>query len=67
MKRSTFVAILTFIAAATGALVAAWLYIRRRERELDEYEQLLFSEDFNDEIGEDDTTEEPAEEGSDAE
>ncbi len=67
MKRSTFVAILTFIAAATGALVAAWLYIRRRERELDEYEQLLFSEDFNDEIGEDEAAEEPAEEAGSAE
>lgn len=57
MKKSTLVAILAFIAAASGALVAAWMYIRRRERELDEYEQLLFSEDFNDEIEEDDTTE----------
>lgn len=60
MKKSTLVAILTFIAAASGALVAAWMYIRRRERELDEYEQLLFSEDFNDEIEEDDTAEEPS-------
>lgn len=52
MKKSTFAAILAFIAAATGALVAAALYIRRREKELDEYEQLLFSEDFNDSIEE---------------
>lgn len=54
MKKSTFAAILAFIAAATGALVAAALYIRRREKELDEYEQLLFSEDFNDSIEEED-------------
>lgn len=49
MKRSTFVAILLFLASAVGALTAAWLYIRRREKELDEYEQLLFSEDFEEE------------------
>lgn len=49
MKHSTFVAILLFLASAVGALTAAWLYIRRREKELDEYEQLLFSEDFDDE------------------
>lgn len=49
MKHSTFVAVLLFLASAVGALTAAWLYIRRREKELDEYEQLLFSEDFDDE------------------
>ncbi len=49
MKHSTFVAILLFLASAVGALTAAWLYIRRREKELDEYEQLLFSEDFDEE------------------
>ena len=58
MKKSTFAAILAFIAAATGALVAAALYIRRREKELDEYEQLLFSEDFNDSIEEEEEQEE---------
>lgn len=61
MKKSTFAAILAFIAAATGALVAAALYIRRREKELDEYEQLLFSEDFNDSIEEDEDQEEDEE------
>ena len=49
MKNSTFAAILMFLAAAVGGLVAAALYLRRREKELDEYEQLLFSEDFKDE------------------
>lgn len=47
-KTTTFVAIILFLSAAVGALTAAWLYIRRREKELDEYEQLLFSEDFDD-------------------
>ena len=60
MKKSTFAAILAFIAASVGALAAAWLYIRRREKELDEYEQLLFSEDFNDEIGDEEAVVEDA-------
>ena len=49
MKNSTFAAILMFLAAAVGGLVAAALYVRRREKELDEYEQLLFSEDLDEE------------------
>ena len=47
MKHSTFVALVLMLAAAVGALTAAWLYVRRREKELDEYEQLLFSEDMD--------------------
>lgn len=61
MKHSTFVAVLLFLAGAVGALTAAWLYIRRREKELDEYEQLLFSEDFDEE------EEAPAEDAAPAE
>lgn len=49
MKNTTFAAILMFLAAAVGALVAGALYLRRREKELDEYEQLLFSEDLDEE------------------
>ncbi|WP_394959887.1 phosphatase [Candidatus Allofournierella merdavium] len=49
MKQSTFVALVLMLAAGVGALTAAWLYVRRREKELDEYEQLLFSEDMDDE------------------
>ena len=45
MKNTTFAAILMFLAAAVGALVAGALYLRRREKELDEYERLLFGED----------------------
>ncbi|HIX34752.1 MAG TPA: phosphatase [Candidatus Gemmiger avium] len=58
MKKSHFAAVLLFLAAAVGALTAGYLYIRRREKELDEYESLLFSEDFD----EDEATEadEPA-------
>lgn len=47
MKQSTFAALVLMLAAAVGALTAAWLYVRRREKELDEYEQLLFSEDMD--------------------
>lgn len=50
MKKSTFVTILVVLAAVAGALGALYLYVLRREKELDEYEQLLFSEDFNDEV-----------------
>lgn len=53
MKKSTFAAILVFLAAVVGALVGAYIYLRRRESELDEYEQLLFSEDFSHEEDED--------------
>lgn len=48
MKRSTFGAILAFLFAAAGALTAAELYLRRREKELDEYERLLYSDDGDD-------------------
>ena len=62
MKNTTFAAILLFLAAAVGALVAGALYLRRREKELDEYEQLLFSEDFSDdEADEDEADLEPEE------
>ena len=60
MKKSYFAAVLLFLAAAVGALTAGYLYIRRREKELDEYESLLFSEDFDDEPAEDEPADEPA-------
>ena len=49
MKKSTLVAVVAFLSAIAGALAALFLYLRRREKELDEYEALLFSEEFNDE------------------
>lgn len=45
MKKSTFGAVLAFLFAAAGALTAAAIYLYRREKELDEYERLLFGED----------------------
>jgi len=48
MKKTTFGAILAFLFVAAGALTAAALYLYRREKELDEYERLLFSDDMED-------------------
>lgn len=50
MKKSTGVALLVALATVAGVLGALYFYVLRRERELDEYEQLLFSEDFNDDM-----------------
>lgn len=47
MKKSSFLALFAFFSVVAGALAAAFMYLRRREAELDEYEQLLFSEDFS--------------------
>ena len=46
---------LAFLFAAAGALTAAALYLYHREKELDEYERLLFSDDYDDFDDEDDT------------
>ena len=57
MKKSTFGAALLFLAAAVGVLTAVALYLRRREKELDEYEKLLFSDEYDDEDEADDDAE----------
>ena len=54
MKKSTFGAVLAFLFAAAGARTAAALYLYHREKELDEYERLLFSDDYDDFDDEDD-------------
>lgn len=60
MRKSTWIAILAAFAAVVGALIAVCVYLRRREAELDEYEQLLFSEDFSHEEAETDAAPEEA-------
>ena len=45
MKKSCLVAVITVLAAVAGALAAVAVYPHRREKELDEYERLLFCED----------------------
>lgn len=46
MKKSTVIALFVALAAVVGVLAALYLYVLRREKELDEYEQLLFGEDY---------------------
>ena len=55
MKKTTFGAVLAFLFAAAGALTAAALYLYHREKELDEYERLLFSDDMEDYDDDEDT------------
>lgn len=55
MKKSTFAAMLAFLACAVGALTAFAIYLWKRERELAEYEQLLFEADSQDEDEDEDT------------
>lgn len=57
MKKSTFGAVLLFLAAAVGMLTAVALYLRRREKELDEYEKLLFSDEYADDADDEDDAE----------
>ena len=60
MKKTTVIAIVAALAAVAGALAAVAIYLRRREKELDEYEKLLFSEEFEDEAEEEEAEEAPA-------
>lgn len=55
MKNSCLIAVAATLAAVAGALTAVAIYLRRREKELDEYERLLFSDDYDDFDDEDDT------------
>ena len=54
MKKSCLIAVIATLAAVAGALAAVAVYLRRREKELDEYERLLFSDDYDDFDDEDD-------------
>lgn len=45
MKKTGFVAAIAALSAAAGALAVGAVYLRRREKELDEYEELLFGDD----------------------
>ena len=42
MKKSCLIAVIATLAAVAGALAAVAVYLHRREKELDEYERLLF-------------------------
>ena len=57
MKKSCLIAVVAALAAVAGALVAVAVYLRRREKELDEYESLLYSDsDFDEDDDEDEET-----------
>ena len=45
MKQTGLIAAIAALSAAAGALTVGALYLRRREKELDEYEDLLFGDD----------------------
>ncbi len=57
MKKSTYITIIAVLSAIAGALVAVAIYLNRREKDLEEYEQMLFGEEFNDEFSEEATDE----------
>ena len=54
MKKMTKCSISIALAAVLGAAVAGYFYIKKRERELDEYENLLFSDEFSDDLEDED-------------
>ena len=62
MKKSCLIAVVAVLAAVAGALGAVAIYLRRREKELDEYERLLFGEDKAETI--EPAAEQPAEDPS---
>lgn len=57
MKKFSIVTIIALLAALAGALAAVAVYLNRREKELEDYENLLFSEEFNDEFSDEATDE----------
>ena len=60
MKKSCLIAVIATLAAVAGALAAVAVYLHRREKELDEYERLLFGEDKAETV--EPAAEQPAEE-----
>ena len=61
MKKSCLIAVIATLAAVAGALAAVAVYLHRREKELDEYERLLFGEDKAETV---EPAEQPAEDTS---
>ncbi len=47
MKKTACISLFVVFAAIAGALITMYIYLRRREQEVYEYEQMLFNEDFN--------------------
>ena len=64
MKKSCLIAVITALAAVAGALAAVAVYLHRREKELDEYERLLFGEDDAETVEPEAAEEAPAEDAA---
>ena len=64
MKKSCLIAVIAALAAVAGALAAVAVYLHRREKELDEYERLLFGEDDAETVEPEATEEAPAEDAA---
>ncbi len=46
MKKSTIFAVIAFVAAVAGAMIAVSAYLKKKEQNLKEYEEMLFNEDY---------------------
>ena len=64
MKKSCLIAVIAALAAVAGALAAVAVYLRRREKELDEYERLLFGDDDAETVEPEAPAEAPAEDAA---
>ena len=68
MKKSCLIAVIAALVAVAGVLAAVAVYLHRREKALDEYEELLFRSDEDEEDEESEEAESAdAEENSDGE
>ena len=61
MKKSCLIAVIAALAAVAGAVA---VYLRRREKELDEYERLLFGDDDAETVEPEAPAEAPAEDAA---
>lgn len=57
MKKTTLIALSFMLVALAGALATGYYFLVRRERELDEYEQALFSEEMYSDVNEEKNSE----------
>ena len=46
MKKSCIFGLIAFLAAAAGVAVAVMMYLKKKEKNLAEYEEFLYSEDY---------------------
>ncbi len=46
MKKSTLLSLIIILSALIGAVSAMYIYLMKREKELDEYERILFEGDI---------------------